>query len=99
MRMLEALAEGEAAPVEMAELAKGACGTTSPSWKKQHHRKVLKLQLRRMRALDQDLAELEADIQEKLKPYQNVSRAGPAPYSLPSRWLFPRVCAIQRFGS
>lgn len=32
MRMLEALAEGEAAPVEMAELAKGACATRSPSW-------------------------------------------------------------------
>ena len=35
-----------------------------------HHRKVLKLQLRRMRALDQDLEELEADIQERLKPYR-----------------------------
>jgi transposase len=36
----------------------------------EHHRKLLKLQLRRMRAVDQDLVELEADIQERLKPYQ-----------------------------
>ena len=36
----------------------------------EHHRYLLKRQLRRMRELDKDLGELEARIQEKLQPYQ-----------------------------
>ena len=78
MRMLTALAEGQATPAEMAEMAKGRLRDKIPQLEpalegrmEEHHRKVLKLQLRRMRALDQDLAELEADIQEKLKPYRS----------------------------
>src|SRR5207247_6225935 len=35
-----------------------------------HHRYLLKLQLRRMRDLDQDLAELEERIQQRLEPYR-----------------------------
>ncbi len=77
MRMLEALVEGEATPTEMADLAKGRLRGEIPQLEpalegrmEEHHRDVLKLQLRRMRGLDQDLAELEAQIQEKLKPYR-----------------------------
>jgi transposase len=77
MRMLAALVEGKAKPAEMAELAKGRLREKIPQLEpalegrmEQHHRDILKLQLRRMQALDQDLAELEAKIQEKLKPYR-----------------------------
>jgi transposase len=77
MQMLEALAEGEATPAEMAALARGRLRNKIPQLEpalegrmEEHHRYLLKLQLRRMRNLDQDLAELEARIQEKLRPYQ-----------------------------
>jgi transposase len=77
MRMLEALVEGEATPTEMADLAKGRLRGKIPQLEpalegrmEEHHRDVLKLQLRRMQGLDQDLAELEAQIQRKLKPYR-----------------------------
>lgn len=76
MRMLEALAEGQATPGAMANLAKGRLrakiSQLEPALEgrmEEHHRRVLKLQLQRMQSLDRDLAELEADIQEKLKPY------------------------------
>lgn len=77
MQMVEALAEGEATPAEMAALARGRLRNKIPQLEpalegrmEEHHRYLLKLQLRRMRNLDQDLAELEARIQEKLRPYQ-----------------------------
>ena len=77
MRMLEALLEGQATPAQMADLAKGRLREKIPQLEpalegrmEEHHRDVLKLQLRRMHSLDQDLAELEAQIQEKLKPYR-----------------------------
>ena len=61
----------------MADLAKGRLREKIPQLApalegrmEEHHRDVLKLQLRRMHSLDQDLAELEAQIQEKLKPYR-----------------------------
>jgi len=76
MNMLAALAEGKATPAQMAELAKGRLreklSQLEPALEgrmEDHHRRILKLQLRRMRELDKDLAELEADIEEKLKPY------------------------------
>ncbi len=75
--MLAALAEGEATPTAMAELAKGRLREKIPQLEpalegrmEEHHRYLLKLQLRRMRALDQDLAELEAQIQKRLQPYR-----------------------------
>ncbi len=77
MEMLDALAEGQATPAEMAELARGRLRGKIPQLEpaldgrmEEHHRYMLKLQLRRLRELDQDLAELDARIQEKLKPYQ-----------------------------
>ena len=77
MEMLDALAEGTATPAEMAELARGRLRGKIPQLEpaldgrmEEHHRYMLKLQLRRLRDLDQDLAELDARIQEKLQPYQ-----------------------------
>jgi transposase len=77
VQMLEALAEGQATPAEMAEMAKGRLRGKIPQLEpalegrmEEHHRYLLKLQLRRMRDLDKDLAELEARIQEKLQPYR-----------------------------
>jgi transposase len=77
MRMLAALAEGQATPAEMAELAKGRLREKIPQLgpalegrMEEHHRYLLKVQLRRMGELDQDLAELEGRIQEKLKLYR-----------------------------
>jgi len=77
MQMLQALAEGKATPAEMAELAKGRLRgkilQLEPALEgrmEDHHRYLLKLQLRRLRDLDEDLAELDGRIQEKLQPYQ-----------------------------
>jgi len=77
MAMLEALAEGTATPAEMAELARGRLRGKIPQLEpalegrmEEHHRYLLKLQLRRLRDLDKDLAELDGRIQEKLQPYQ-----------------------------
>ena len=76
-QMLEALAEGKATPAEMAELAKRRLRSKIPQLQaalegrmEEHHRYLLKMQLRRMRELDKDLGELEARIQEKLQPYE-----------------------------
>jgi transposase len=77
MQMLEALAEGTATPAEMAELAKGRLRNKIPQLEpalegrmEEHHRYLLKLQLRRMRDQDQDLAEVEGRIRQKLQPYE-----------------------------
>ena len=77
MQMLTALAEGKATPSEMAGLAKGRLREKIPQLEpalegrmEEHHRYLLKLQLRRMRDLDQDLAELEERIQQRLEPYR-----------------------------
>jgi len=77
MCMLTALAEGKATPAEMAALAKGRLQEKIPQLEpaldgrlEEHHRYLLKLQLRRMRDLDQDLEDLEARIRERLQPYQ-----------------------------
>ena len=74
--MLRALIEGKAAPQEMAELAKGLLRKKIPELElalegklEGHHRFLLKLQLDRLEALEQDLAILEQHIQEKLEPY------------------------------
>lgn len=75
--MLEALVKGEATPQEMAELAKGKLRKKIPDLEpalegklEEHHRFLLKLQLDRLQAVEQDLAILEQRIQERLKPYE-----------------------------
>src|SRR5439155_9795513 len=77
MQMLTALAEGKATPSEMAELAKGRLREKIPQLEpalegrmEEHHRYLLRLQLRRMRELNQALAELEELIRQKLQSYQ-----------------------------
>lgn len=75
--MLRALIEGKASPREMAELAKGRMRAKIPELEpalegklEEHHRFLLRLQLKRLEAAEEDLAVLEQRIQEKLKPYE-----------------------------
>jgi transposase len=75
--MLRALIEGKASPREMAELAKGRMRAKIPELEpalegtlEEHHRFLLRLQLKRLEAVKEDLAVLEQRIQEKLKPYE-----------------------------
>jgi transposase len=74
--MLQALAEGKTTPQEIAQLAKGLLRKKIPELEpalegrlEEHHRFLLELQLRRLQAVEEDLAVLERRIQEKLKPY------------------------------
>jgi transposase len=74
--MLAALAEGKATPQEMAELAKRRLRSKIPELElalegkvEAHHRFLLKLQLERLQAVEEDLARLEQRIQQKLDPY------------------------------
>ena len=75
--MLRALIEGKASPREMAELAKGRMRAKIPELEpalegklEEHHRFLLRLQLKRLKAAEEDLAVLEQRIQEKLKPHE-----------------------------
>jgi len=74
--MLQALVEGKATPQEMAELAKRQMRKKIPELElalegrvEEHHRFLLRVQLRRLQAVEEDLGVLEHRIQEKLKPY------------------------------
>jgi transposase len=74
--MLQALIEGKATPHEMAELAKRQMRKKIPELElalegrvEEHHRFLLRVQLRRLQSVEQDLGVLEQRIQEKLKPY------------------------------
>jgi transposase len=75
-QMIEALVEGKATPQEMAELAKGRLREKIPQLEaalegrlEEHHRFLLRIQLRRLRQVDADLGELEKHLFEKLRPY------------------------------
>ena len=74
--MLHALVEGKATALEMAELAKKQLRKKIPELElalegkvEEHHRFLLRVQLRRLQAVEEDLGILEQRIQEKLKPY------------------------------
>jgi transposase len=74
--MLHALVEGKATAREMAELAKKQLRKKIPELElalegrvEEHHRFLLRVQLRRLQAVEEDLGILEQRIQEKLKPY------------------------------
>jgi transposase len=74
--MLHALVEGKATAQEMAELAKKQLRKRIPELElalegkvEEHHRFLLRVQLRRLRTVEEDLGILEQRIQEKLKPY------------------------------
>jgi transposase len=74
--MLHALVEGKATAQEMAELAKKQLRKKIPELElalegkvEEHHRFLLRVQLRRLQTVEEDLGILEQRIQEKLKPY------------------------------
>lgn len=75
--MLDARVEGKETPPAMAELAKGKLRNKIPQLAlaldgrlQEHHRCLLKLQLRRLDAVEKDVAEIEQRIHQKLQPYQ-----------------------------
>lgn len=74
--MLKALLKGKASPPEMAQLAKGCLrkriADLEPALQgklEPHHRFLLRLQLDRLQAVEEDLTTLERHMQEKLQPY------------------------------
>jgi transposase len=75
--MLKALVEGDMAPEAMAELAKGRLRTKLEPLVKalqgrltEHYRFLLRLHLRRLEEIDRDLAELEARMADRMKPFR-----------------------------
>lgn len=79
MLMLEALVGGAMTSTEMSKLARGKLRKKIPTLEpaldgrlEDHHRFMLRLQLRRLKAVDDDLAELEGNIEEKLRPYRSA---------------------------
>jgi transposase len=76
MAMLNALLEGKQTPGEMAQLARGRMRQNIDSLElalhgklQQHHRTLLALQLRRLRQVDQDIAEIDGHLDRALAPY------------------------------
>src|ERR1700735_4424089 len=79
--MLRALIEGEASAEAMAALAKGQLRRKRADLIlaldgriEEHHRSLLAMQLRRLEAIEADIAALDLRIGERLEPY----RTGPA---------------------
>lgn len=77
MLMLRALVEGAAPPLEMAQLAKGKLRRKIQdlTWAlegrlEEHHRFILRLQIRRLDLVDADLVVLEDEISRRLEPYR-----------------------------
>jgi len=77
MLMLRALVEGATSPVEVAHLAKGKLRRKIQqlTWAlegrlEEHHRFILRLQLRRLDLVDADLDALEDEIGRRLDPYR-----------------------------
>lgn len=77
MLMLRALGDGTAAPAQVAQLAKGVLrrklddlAAALEGRLQEHHRFLLRLQIRRLDMLDDDLATLEAEIVRRLEPYR-----------------------------
>ena len=76
MAMLHAILEGTGTPEEMARLARGALRKKIPQIAlaldgrlEDHHRFLLRLQLDRLRRVDEDLAALQLRIDARLAPY------------------------------
>jgi transposase len=74
--MLQALVQATTTAQEMARLAKGLLRKKIPELKlalqgkfEEHHRFLLRVQLGRLQAVEEDLGLLEQRIQDKLKPY------------------------------
>jgi transposase len=78
MRMLQSLTEGRMAPRDMAELAKGRLRGKLDDLElaldgrmEEHHRFLLRVQLRRLAPVEADIADLDTHIDERLKPYES----------------------------
>jgi len=76
MLMLQALAEGRAAPIEMADLAKrrlrrkvDQLALALDGHLAEHQRLLLGLHIRRLSEIDRDLAEIEAAIRAAMRPF------------------------------
>jgi transposase len=81
MAMLRALIDGTATPAEMAGLARGVLRRKEADLVMaldgclaEHHRFLLRLQLRRIEVVESDIAELDQQISERLVPYQEAHR-------------------------
>jgi transposase len=79
MLMLKALVEGTATAAQMAELAKGKLRAKRAELELalegrvvEHHRYMLRFQMRRLEQVDRDIAELDAHIDQKLRPYEEA---------------------------
>lgn len=77
--MVRALIEADRSPAEMAQLARGRMRSKRPELEQalhgdigEHHRFILRLQLRRIKAAEADLAVLEERIDERLAPYRDA---------------------------
>jgi transposase len=82
LAMLEAIADGEDSGEALAELAQGllkkkktALGKALEGRVAEHHRFVLRIQLDRLKALEADLAKLDAYVAQKMAPYESQERA------------------------
>jgi transposase len=81
MLMLRAILEGEATPEQMAQLARGRArrkiDRLAPALEgrvEDHHRFVLRMQLRRLEQADADVSGLDARIASKIEPYAQQHR-------------------------
>jgi transposase len=79
--MLQALVEGNQSPAEMAQLARGRMRRKLHELERalhgrvaQHHRFLLGIQMRRIEAMEADVAELDRQLCEKLAPYSRQMR-------------------------
>lgn len=77
MRMLDALVAGDSTPQQMAQLAKGQLRKKLEELElalegsvREHHRFLLAMQMRRLKAVDEELDLLDKRIEEKLEPYR-----------------------------
>ncbi len=75
--MLDALIEGNSTPAQMAQLAKGKLRDKLLELElalegsvQEHHRFMLGMQLRRLKAVEEELAKLDERIEQKLEPYR-----------------------------
>jgi transposase len=81
MLMLEAILEGAETPEQMAHLARGRLRAKTAELQRAlegrvqaHHRRLLRLQLRRLEQVDTDIAEIDQLIDQQLEPYRESHR-------------------------
>src|SRR5262249_14716938 len=82
MAMLEAIAAGETSGEALADLAQGLLKKKKPALRKaltgrvaEHHRFILGIQLERLKRLEDDIAKLDAYVEQKMEPYRSQQLA------------------------